>query len=100
MPASIKVVLAMNAREFVCLERPCPTCQQQSLHGARIRPDKSLLDRGLALIDATRCFSCGDVRLIGCFDDKTDKHEIRGELDCLAMLLSEVAEDELRATRN
>ncbi len=90
-------MIALELDSLVDLERPCPACAQPFLHGSVIAPAPSLVRRGLSEIDATRCFLCGDVRLIGRYRETTNKHELRAELDYLAMVLTKVAEDEYLA---
>ncbi len=90
-------MIALQLDALVDLERACPACDQPFLHGSVIVPAPNLVRRGLSEIDATRCFVCGDVRLIGRYRETTNKHELRAELDYLAMVLTEVAEDEYLA---
>ncbi len=90
-------MIALELDSLVDLERTCPACAQPFLHGSVIVPAPSLMRRGLSEIDATRCFLCGDVRLIGRYRETTNKHELRAELDYLAMVLTGVAEDEYHA---
>lgn len=79
---------------------PCPACQEQSLCGKKITPNKRLALSGLTSLSATRCYACGDVRLYGTYADNADRAELRGELDFLSAMLSEVAIEEISSGRH
>lgn len=69
----------------------CKHCQTAALYFKNIPAGLELAPLGLECLYISRCYGCGDIRLIGTFWDPADPHDLRSELKCLADLMSEVA---------
>ena len=76
----------------------CPCCHNDNLYTKNIIATPELAQRGLESVHASRCFGCGDVRLDGSYWDEAERLNRRGELDYLALVMTEIAAEDGRGT--
>ena len=77
----------------------CACCRTENLYLKNIAAAPVLARRGLESVQASRCFSCGDVRLVGTYWDDTERLDLRGDLDYIALVMTEIAAEECHGTR-
>ena len=76
----------------------CACCRTENLYVKSIVAASDLARRGLESVQASRCFSCGDVRLVGTYWNDTERLDLRGDLDYLALVMTEIAVEDCRGT--
>ena len=91
--------MSFDVEDFDGQALSCTSCRTDSLYTKSIPAASDLARHGLEAVHASRCFGCGDIRLIGTYWNVADRHDIRGELDHLAAIMSEIAAEERHGTR-
>jgi hypothetical protein len=90
---------AIDVEAFAGMAQLCPSCRTEAVYAKNIAAVLDSARRGLESIYATRCFGCGDVRLIGTYWSHDQSLDLRAELDQLAAIMSEIAAEECHGTR-
>ena len=91
-------VVSFDVEAFSGQAQTCLCCRTENLYTKIIVAAPEPARRGLESIQASRCFGCGDVRLVGTDWNDAERLELRGNLDYLALVMSEIAAEECHGT--
>jgi len=85
----------IDYQDLVKLDHACLACQTNNLTGKQILPGPEMRSKGIRTLNATKCDSCGDIRLYATCSSPEIRAEVRGELDFISAMLTEAICEEL-----